>query len=251
MKLKKKNQQVIFAIDPSPNGTACVKYVGDTLVDFIFFSKLKKWEKMFPGRAFRTQAVKIGDEQGRIERTLAVKSAIYDFVGYWVESDTEDVYIGLEDYVWGSGKNSGGLYQMGELGGQLRITLGMLAPLRTYDPVTVKLARCGKGTAGKEEMMVKALEELEETDSPVIMQLNDLVTEKDLVPPPPGKKKSGYGPFADVADAMGVAYVLRKELAFRRGEFQLSDEPEHIVRVFNRVTKAQPNCLIDRPFMRL
>lgn len=225
----------IIAIDPSPTGTAIVHYRGEELRDYWFATKVKKWAKKYEGHAILIPDVKRGQHNERMERLDTVMTLIKNIL--------RRVYpeiIGMEDYVWhaqkggkGGENKTGGLYQIAELGGLLRLHIWKNYSGRLYDPMSVKLSRMGNGHAKKAEMVAVAYQELEDNESRFTKELRAL----------PQKYME------NIADAMAVAELLRYELALRSGEISLGKLPKNIIRVMARTTKAQSECLIDQPWL--
>jgi Holliday junction resolvasome RuvABC endonuclease subunit len=230
MELVKKDKKIYsLAIDPSPNNTSGVLYHGNELINYFFVSTVKKHLKEYGARCWQIPKVQRHDEIARLERIQVIERMVL--------ANTMPVeYIGIEDYGWISGGKSAGVYQVGEVGGVLRLGIyrdGGIK-LRTYDPMSVKLARTGDGHASKEEMMKVAREELADYNTDFYNKLKEM----------PDKI------FEHIADAMAVSFLLRLELKVRRGEVTISDLEPHLVRVFNRVTKGMPMCILDRPFIQ-
>jgi Holliday junction resolvasome RuvABC endonuclease subunit len=230
--VKKEIRTWTLAIDPSPNNTSGVLYHGDEFVNYFFVSTVKKHLKDYGKHCHEIPKVKRHDEVARLERVSVTKRMVSEQLvpGGIVE------YVGLEDYGWISGGKSAGVYQIGEVGGVLRLEIyeRNLAKLRTYDPMAIKLARTGDGHASKEDMIKIAREELANYNTDFFIKLKDM----------PDKI------FEHIADAMAISFLLRTELKVRRGEVMISDLEPHLVRVFNRVTKGMPMCILDRPFIQ-
>jgi Holliday junction resolvasome RuvABC endonuclease subunit len=218
-----------LSIDPSPNGTGIIYCEGTIVKNWWVATNTKKWLKAFPDNCFYVNKVVKKDENQRLERT----DRTLRFVEKLLKKYFPD-YITIEDYVPSAGPKSGGLYQIAELGGPLRMLCSKYALVRTNDPTSVKLAFTGSGNATKEDMIeqVKRLA-FEFTSSDIVDQWDQL----------PDKI------FENVADAYANFYLLKNELMLREGMTTISEMPERLIRVFNRVTLAQPNCLLDRPFI--
>lgn len=227
-RMRKVNKEATIAIDPSPNGTAALHFIGKRLVDYRFTTQVKKRAKKHGEHAILIPDVKQGDENARMERLAIVRDAIIDFV-----QTRRGVYcVGIEDYVWNVHGQAGGIIQLTELGGILRLNLWERGyRIRTYEPMSVKIGWTGSGSADKKEMMELARIRLKGTD------LEESLTSL------PVKE------FENVADAIAIGDLLRWELRFRQGKVTLDRMPERVVRIMNRITKAVPVCLIDRPFM--
>ena len=225
MKPLRKNR--IISIDPSPNGTAVTYYVGNHLVDYIFSTDAIKRAKKYGKHAILIPEVTQGDENARMERLTVVKGRVLEFIDqYRVDA------IAIEDYIWNTHGQSGGIIQLTELGGVLRLELWERDyRIRTVEPMGVKISWTGSGNAKKKEMMDLARE-----------ALIGSTYEKELCKLPQKE-------FNNVADAIALASLLNYELDMRRGLTLLRDMPERVRRVMQRTTKAVPDCMIDRPFM--
>lgn len=222
-------ESVWLSIDPSPTGTAVVAWEDGKPVQFYFCTETKGGAKRGGERALLLDKVKHGDENGRIARLALQRELVRSCLCTFAPS-----YVGFEDYVWGMGGKGGGVYQIGELGGILRLMLyNSGTRTRTYNPGTVKLAWTSDGAADKDAMVARAELYLTDLGSPILDPFLKL-------------------PVADrenVADAVAVGFLLGMELEYRKGSFLLREQPEHIIRVFNRVTPESPICLVDRPFL--
>lgn len=235
------SEKLVFGVDPSPSGTAIValrkgvrSVAEPDFVDFWFCTETKKTKKSFSARALWLSKVKRGDEAARLGRMWNV------FVWFLrLLRQHKPDYVAMEDYVWnpmmkgkeGKKSVSQSTIQVSEIGGALRLAaMQARCPLRTYEPSTVKLTWTGKGNAKKEEMTAKAVEYL---------RGRDRGQTKDL----PRKEME------DVADALAVGWLFCQELMVRAGTIMVRDLPPHLVRVFNRVTKATPDCLLDRSYV--
>lgn len=225
MRLKLKRNSVV-GIDPSPRGTAFVALSGKAIVDYFFFTETKSVAVKYAERCGLIPKVERHDENARMKRLLIQRDDCIKFV-----NSNNPRYIAYEDYIL---EASGGVYQIAELGGVLRLKLWEGGhKIRTYQPGSVKLFWAGKGDANKDGMMDRSYKYLK--DNPC--KYNDELF----------KLPKKY--FEGVSDALANARLLSYELAFRAGEIKLSEMPENLVRVFNRVTQFMPMCLIDRPLM--
>jgi Holliday junction resolvasome RuvABC endonuclease subunit len=227
-KIAKHELTRILAIDPSPRGTAIVLFEGKRIIDYWFTTEVISITKKYD-KAILVPKVQRNDESTRMERILIQRNLIKTIV----EKYNPD-YIALEDYVWKAGPKSGGVIQISELGGVIRLWFyEHYYKVRTYDPKSVKLAWTSKGDASKADMIDRGKTYLENKCPEYHKQLHKLAD----------KYLEG------ICDAIAIGNLLRVELLFRQGKIQLSELPEHYVRVFNRVTDSMPVCLIDRPFL--
>ena len=232
---------VILAVDPSPNGTAIVKLRKDvksiaepTIMNFWFCTTVKRTNKSYSGNSLLLKKVKRGDEVGRLNRMRIVHRWFKNLLAI-----NDPCYVAFEDYIWvpmlrGKDKKviSQSTIQISEIGGSLRLAAMQLGiPFRTYEPGTVKIAWIGKGNASKDEMVQKTKEYLLDRD--IDEKISNLPKNN----------------LEDISDAIAVGWLLCQELMVREGTIMVRDLPKNLVRVFNRVTKATPMCLLDRPFV--
>lgn len=127
------------------------------------------------------------------------------------------------------------------------------AQLRLHDPDSVKMFGAGNGHALKKDMVLALVGSGSGPDweKAIFFPQNLLKTVNKKV----GVKKQQVvqefdGPGTDLADAYWLAQLVRIEVMLRTGQITLADLSEMKVRVFNRVTKAFPNNLLDRPFAK-
>lgn len=228
-KVKKALKDGTISIDPSPNGTAALHFIGKRLVDYRFTTKVKKRAKKYGHHAILIPKVEKGDENARMERLAIVRDAILDFI----ETRRGITCVAIEDYVWSvPASKPGGVIQVAELGGLLRLNLWERGyRIRTYEPMAVKIGWTGSGSADKNDMMELAR-----------VRLDGHEFENDLISLPVSE-------FENVADAIAIGDLLRWELLLRQGKVMLDKMPKRVVRVMNRITQAVPVCMIDRPFM--
>jgi len=218
----------ILAIDPSPKGTGIARIEDGILTGFAVCTEAAGTAKKI-ARATLLPKVKLADESARMVRLHTVREMVLSHCRTWHPS-----MIGLEDYTFGSGGRGGGQLQIGELGGVLRLALWEHGyKVRTYHPGSVKLFWTGRGDAEKDDMIERAVAVMEETGSPMLAEFRKMAKVYQEA----------------VSDALAIGSLLREEIRFRQGKWLLNEAPEHIVRVFNRVTDSMPVCLIDRPFM--
>lgn len=225
----------ILTIDLSPKGTAIAHFRDDVLDGFWFTTEVKKQAKS--SRALLLDKVKRGEEVERIERVDIVERWIFEDIIEGCELQGNEIeYCCLEDYVWNAppGK-SGGVIQTAELGGVIRLRLlRSEIQTRTFEPLSVKLFWAGNGKADKREMIQVAKEVMAE-------QPERFPHAKEILALPDSCLEG-------VCDALALGEMLITELKVIAGLVSISDLPRHQIRIFNRVTKAVPFCLVDRPF---
>jgi Holliday junction resolvasome RuvABC endonuclease subunit len=219
----------ILSIDPSPRGTGIILLESSILKNYWFFTETISVAKKNPNAVF-VPKVSLADESTRMERLYIVRDFMADLC-----LRLNPAIVALEDYTFGNRGKGGGQLQIGELGGIVRLWLWEhYYRTRTYHPGTVKLFWTGNGDADKDDMIRVAVDRLVETGNPLLDEFAKLAKKYQEA----------------VADAYAIGSLLEMELAFRRGEWLLNEQPENVVRVFNRVTDSMPVCLIDRPFMQ-
>ena len=128
------------------------------------------------------------------------------------------------------------------------------AQIRLHDPDSVKLFGATNGHALKKDMVLAMIGSM--PDRPGKDRASFFPS--DLIKPI--HKKIGLknpkvvndydGPGTDLADAYWLAQLLRTEMMLRQGKITLANLSESQIRVFNRVTKAFPVNLLDRPFAK-
>lgn len=215
----------LLGVDPSPTGTAVVGFYGGVPEKVWFCTGGKAVAKKWGESALYLEKVGGTDEGGRLRRLSRVRS--------WFDGILESFrpeYVAFEDFIWAN--KAGGMagIMQAELGGVLRLdVLDRDIKFRSYDPAGVKISYSGKGNADKDFMMG-----IGRSDSRIKNLGLDKLEKKDL---------------NNVVDAVAVGDLLWVEIQVRAGEVQVRDLPNNLIRVFNRVTKAHPECLLDRPFV--
>jgi Holliday junction resolvasome RuvABC endonuclease subunit len=137
-------------------------------------------------------------------------------------------YVGLEDYAI---RAEQGAHYLGEIGGLARMTAWRNnIPLRLHDPTSVKMFVCHDGTAPKDEMEQHVASRWG-VDFSVVNSGKDRTSSEDL------------------ADAYSMARLTWVEVQLRRGIIALRSLHEKEIRVFHRVTKTNPVCLLEREWI--
>jgi Holliday junction resolvasome RuvABC endonuclease subunit len=138
-------------------------------------------------------------------------------------------YIGIEDYAMDQGTMA---HLKGEVGwAARRLTRGI--PFRLHDPASIKMFVAHDGTADKDMV----LEAVNRRWKPPWLFLGDTS---------PGRVTA-----EDLCDAMGVAVMTWCEARLRAGTMDLSKLHAKEIQVFNRVTKAHPENILAREWLRL
>ncbi len=143
-------------------------------------------------------------------------------------------YVNIEDYALDS--DHGQAYQ-GEVGGACRLVCWEMGiKLRLTDPTTNKMCVALNGKA-KKDVFEAAVKNRFGVD---FGHFNLL---------PTGRGKPNRQTSEDLADAFGLAYILWLEVQLRAGQIRLSSLHAKEIQAFNRLTKAQPTGLLDRPWI--
>jgi len=133
--------------------------------------------------------------------------------------------VAIEDY---GGARTGSAIYLPEITGHIKNWLFLHdIPYRLYTPQDLKIYAAGRGDARKEEMIAAAIEKF------------------GLASADQYGKSTG-----DVADALACLYLLAAELRARCDPTIVPLLPESTRKVFNRVTKANPDNLLVRPFVQ-
>lgn len=103
--------------------------------------------------------------------------------------------------------------------------------LRIYEPSTIKMFATGNGKSAKVEMG-DAYTKLEDLNKPNLSHFKPYVS-----------------PSEDLVDAYFCMKLLQMELKLRYGIIQLRDLNVKTIKIFNRVTKANPENILVRDFI--
>lgn len=161
----------------------------------------------------------------------------YDITNWMIEKIQEFgkdcEYIAIEDYAYGA---NGTVFDIAEFGGSVKMMVfNSKKNMRLYDPGSIKKFATGKGNVDKISMW-KAFESSSEVKPDI----------KSLPEPTTGK---GISPTSDIIDAYWIARLLRDELRLRKGIISLRELSEEKISIFNRVSKSQPQNLLDTEFI--
>jgi hypothetical protein len=149
-------------------------------------------------------------------------------------------YVGIEDYAI---RAEQGAHFLGEVGGIARILCWFRGfRFRLHDPTSVKMFIAHDGTAQK-DAVEDAVRERWNID------FGDFNLETKPTPKNPTPKENRKTS-EDLADAYGIAQMVRFEALLRLGKIRLEDFHEKEIRVFHRVTKAQPVNLLARDWIQ-
>jgi hypothetical protein len=216
----------IAGLDLSKNSPGCVKLTLDdwtldiTNVEFCGFTSVKKNESK--GINF----FKKDDFNFDQDQFLKLENIIFDFL--------EDVsHIALEDYAYGG---SGNITDLAEFCGFVKLKqYSDNKKIRVYDIPSIKMFATTFGNSDKLSMYQAFLKENE--------------MKPDISKMPVVAKGNGVSPTSDIVDAYWISRFLQLELKLRKGLVQLKDLDETKIKLFNRVTKAQPQNLLATDFI--
>ncbi len=161
-----------------------------------------------------------------------------EWIGGWLFrliNDRVPTRSGIEGYAYGAAQQA---HQLGELGGLVRQKLlQSLIPYRIHDPLSLKLFVAHSGLASKTDM------------EEAILERWGVHFDLAALDKKPGSKKQNRESAEDLADAYGLAMLMRIEMLLRAGKINLSSLAEQERRVFLRTTKPYPVNVLDRPFV--
>lgn len=229
----------LLAVDPSPTCTCSVVREDDRIIKWAYTNHSKKWtDGKYYTHGLRVDKVARADEIGRLDRIVLLRA---HFKALAKEYRPE--YIAIEDYIWSSQGRGGGIIQMSEVGGQLRMVMKRLkAKCRTYEPGTVKLFWAGKIGADKDAMMRVTAQVLSEDPD----RCSDVDLLLDLYQGTQANKAS-QGLFEGVSDAIAISELLAVEVAVKTGKVSVKDLPDQQYRALTRETKDK-GCVLDAEF---
>lgn len=142
-------------------------------------------------------------------------------------------YFAIEDYAFGA---NGVVFDIAEFAGSIKKDIFDSGKnIRLYDPNSIKKFATGKGNSDKLSMY-RSYEEYS----------GDKLVISSLPEPTTGK---GISPTSDIVDAFWISQLLLTELRLRRGLIRTNDLDEAKVSIFNRVTKSQPQNILDTDFI--
>jgi len=171
------------------------------------------------------------DKDNIISRYVMFVSVISEAL----KMDNEEInYVSFEDYAFGA---PGQLTKLAETVGSIKVLFyNHGSNLRLYEIGNIKRFATGIGNADK-FMMEDSYEKIPTNEK---FDLRHLPLVKD--------KKTG-NPKDNIVDAYFIMKFLQTELKIRKGIISLQDLPEHQIKCFNLVTKANPLNLPVRPFI--
>lgn len=220
---------VVQGWDVSLNHAAMVELTDGRMTDFRYITDKAGDAAASKKRGTRLNVEQIKKRHGndRHRWMMARLMEMHSHLVTWVKRKPD--YVGLEDYAVGAEQGS---HYLGEVGGLARALLWKRdIPFRLHDPTTVKMFVAHDGTSPKEGVQLAVLERWQ----------------VDF-----GKynKVKGEQTSEDLADAFAIAQMVWMEVQLRRGKIKLSDFHEREIRVFHRVTKTNPVCLLEREWLQ-
>ena len=219
----------IAGLDLSKNSPGCVKLELDdsTLdiisTDYIGFTSVKKNEQKDVIHLYSKKDFNFTQDQ-----FLKFENIIFEFL-------TDVSHIGIEDYAYGA---SGDITGLAEFCGFIKLKqFSDKKKIRLYDIPSIKMFATNFGKADKLSMY-DAFNKCKDA-KPDISKL-PIVT-----------KASGVSPTSDIIDAYWISRFLQLELKLRKGLVNLKSLDETKIKLFNRVTKAQPENLLATDFIEM
>jgi len=216
---------IIAGIDCSMNGTGIYKFELDdkfNLIskDYLAFTTKKKYSNnnilyYNPKKDFKSY----------IEKNNWMYEKIFTFI-----NGCECVAI--EDYAFGA---KGRVFDIAEFTGVLKSKIcDREIPIRLYSIGTIKMYATTKGDAKKPKIEDMFLLE------PNIPNLTHMPSAHD---------KTSQNPRCDIHDAYFITKLLQLELSIRAGHTLLNQLPQEKIKIFNRVTTANPVNILARDFL--
>lgn len=220
----------IAGIDPSLNGTGVYRLKLNAQLDtiekkYMAFTDTKKTANLDPNLIH----YKKKDFKDPIEKNQFMYDNIKDFI-------KGCDYVYLEDYSYAS---KGRLFNIGEyVGGMKNMIYDMGLYQQYIEPTVVKLFATGKGNCDKIRMC-------DVYDDPKSLWEDRI----DLTHLPVVKAPAYKSPKADITDAYFIAKFLQLELKLRYAQVELKTLDADVIKIFNRVTKANPVNILARDFI--
>jgi hypothetical protein len=215
-----------------------------SVVNYSYMIDVKKFEAIDPKHCLFYKMPKDLDHE--TEHFFRIKEILHFLTNQvW---PTDAFTVAIEDYGYASQST-----RFAEIAEQTGIVKNMFLAggglLRLHDPDSVKLFGAANGHALKKDM-VDQLPIIDQKGSVFFPKALLKTISKKVGIKNPTKVEEYDGPGTDLTDAYWLAQLLRTEMFLRRGQIMLCDLKENQIRVFNRVTKAHPVNILDRPFAR-
>lgn len=217
----------VAGIDLSLNHAAATMLRDGELVNYAFITDIASDAKKQFGTRLNLQSVRKEFQNDR-HRVLAWR---INEMSKWLRT----LLVGwapdrvvIEDYAL---RAEHGAHQMGEIGGVARwMCYNMGIPFRLHDPTTLKMFAAHDGTCSKDQIEISVRERWNVDFSHVNAGKTTQTSE-------------------DLCDAYSLSKLGHAELMLKTGRIALASLHEKEIRVFHRVTKAQPICLLEREWI--
>jgi hypothetical protein len=234
--MKKRSVTRVMGMDISLNHGAIVVLDDGKMVDFAYYTDAAG----SANRSKRGYRIVLPNTKDRGQRSVARLAMLENYLDKKILAVQKPQYVGLEDYAI---RAEQGAHYLGEIGGITRILCWFRGfNLRLHDPTSVKMYIAHDGTCQKDSIEKAVLDRWG-------VDFSDVNTPA----PKPNKKtaepKQNRRTSEDLADAYGIAQMVWAEVQLRRGDLGLSDFHEKEIRVFHRITKSSPVCLLERDWI--
>jgi Holliday junction resolvasome RuvABC endonuclease subunit len=222
--IAKERVNVILGLDPSLVGFGVSVFIDGALTQYKSWTDKKGLQKKNRHSLCYMKLPRV-TESNRANRASIlldwIKGYVDDYLYTEIDGKPVNLYAAMEGYAFNV--QSRGASDIHELCGLIKhLLFTHEVPLRIYDPLSVKLAWAGTGTATKEDMVDVAERQFE-----IDLEREEAAAE-------------------NIADAILIGALLQVELEVRAGVRLLKDLDESFRRVLLRVTKTQPEALISR-----
>lgn len=218
---------IVVGVDPSLTGTAVVVIGGAGGIEWQHgWTKTKTLQRRHPDVLSFFALPDKPTMSDRLARINLMASWVVDAVAEWSRVEDYETYVAIEGLAVSQRSNRAS--DLAELSGIIknRIVFGLKVPLRIYDPMTLKLAWTGKGTADKSMMIMSAFRRFK-VDYTAMESAGD-----------------------NFADALLLAQLLYHEVEVRAGRKDVKHDLDGQLRkVLQRKTKAEPITLLKRPLI--
>lgn len=214
---------IICGIDYSINSPAVVKANLDNNLDiyklsYIGFSSVKKTANLDSNIIHYNNKKQF---QNNYEKYIWVRDNIFTYIA-------SPDYVAMEGYAFAT---KGLVFNIAEATMCTKLAIYENSiPIRIYDPNSIKLYATGMGNSKKLEMEV------------AYENFSELKPNWSHLP-------ASKNPKEDLIDAFFTLKLLQLELKLRHGIVQLKDLSLEHIKIFNRVTKANPTNILATDFI--
>jgi len=197
---------------------------------------LSSYKVLIPPKKINTSKFKEHNKLYDLRRLNYLTNKFDEFLKEQQKDEKID-YVILEDYAYSSTSSS--TYQIGAFGESVKLKLYNLnIPIRTVDPLSVKLFATGSAKADKDDIINVVKNKWEGIDFQKLIYPNKTKFTKN---------EEKY--IEDLADSYVMGKILYTELLLRKGEILLKDLDEHEIRLFNRTTTKNPINILASDFI--